>query len=640
MTDSINCSYARAAARHFTSKYMTKGFLLPKGSYSKIMQEYNEHFSEVPELRVTYNTAAKRFTTITRRFNDRWHPAEARDTFLSTFSIWKWKQLPLNEKRDHTLRDCKACQNHSSELVNAFPGSRKTTKVPLIKFTKADLSKPAKFGRKALRELNVVTQTTFKKSIQDVLVETPKSQVIHKPTSVKRQSDKRKLLRQTSHQLKEIKEQESINMVLTNRISWRKFDKLNKMEGLVTPERKRQLPDAEEPAPKRKHGCSSKSLPLDSLAVERLLNEAKGWSPSEKVNWSQVACRYGLTSPNKGQIVKEFMEEQGIPAASISQTPTRAPRRSKKKVQGGRLSIPMHRPLPLQRQNLQKKIASGKVSIGEEAVKSTYTQYTLDPVNLTVVEKNKDVFARKIPFLCIREKLLRQHEELGLIRIHPDVYFENLQTTEIQARLQELGEPYTPDEATETLRAKLKSLNRQRFFKVWHDHSTIGGHSHLMILISPIYDPAFYYTPEEVERQKGIKVDVPNLVEKPEINILGRSTSSLGDQMLYSECRRQCLQDLHVVLKTTAGTPVVDVVRFFHGDGPAQQFEAGHKIGGKYSCVGCGALTSRFDDLAYCHHAPRQTFAERQEFVLQGQAWKQRGKNTQRCVKMGQFCHF
>ena len=78
--------------------------------------------------------------------------------------------------------------------------------------------------------------------------------------------------------------------------------------------------------------------------------------------------------------------------------------------------------------------------------------------------------------------------------------------------------------------------------------------------------------------------------------------------------------------ETVAGTPVVDILRFFHGDGPAQQYEAGHKIGGKYSCVGCGALTSRFDDFAYCHHAPRQTFAERQEFVLQGQAWKQRGK--------------
>ena len=130
-----------------------------------------------------------------------------------------------------------------------------------------------------------------------------------------------------------------------------------------------------------------------------------------------------------------------------------------------------------------------------------------------------------------------------------DEYFENLQTTEIQAQLQELGEPYTPEEATKTLRVKLKFLNRQWFFKVWHDHLTTGGHSHL-ILISPIYDPAFYCTPEEVEKQKGIKVDVPNFIEKSEINILGQSTSSLEDQMLYSQCRKQCLQDLQVILTT------------------------------------------------------------------------------------------
>lgn len=64
---------------------------------------------------------------------------------------------------------------------------------------------------------------------------------------------------------------------------------------------------------------------------------------------------------------------------------------------------------------------------------------------------------------------------------------------------------------------------------MWHDHSTIGGHSHFMVLISPIYDPAFYYTPEEVEKQTGLKVNVPNLIEKTEIHILGRSAFSLED---------------------------------------------------------------------------------------------------------------
>ena len=47
-----------------------------------------------------------------------------------------------------------------------------------------------------------------------------------------------------------------------------------------------------------------------------------------------------------------------------------------------------------------------------------------------------------------------------LIHIYPNEYFEKLQMKEIQAQLQELGEAYTPEKATETLREKLKFLNR------------------------------------------------------------------------------------------------------------------------------------------------------------------------------------
>jgi hypothetical protein len=57
------------------------------------------------------------------------------------------------------------------------------------------------------------------------------------------------------------------------------------------------------------------------------------------------------------------------------------------------------------------------------------------------------------------------------------------------------------------------------------------------------------------------------------------------------------------------GVQVNDVMRFFHGDGPAQQFEAGNSVGGNYCCVGCGvrglstagkkkpALEKEFEDI-------------------------------------------
>ena len=112
------------------------------------------------------------------------------------------------------------------------------------------------------------------------------------------------------------------------------------------------------------------------------------------------------------------------------------------------------------------------------------------------------------------------------------------------------------------------------------------------------------------------------VVEDPEIHKLGRSSSSLCDQMQYIECRRECLLGLAEGLVTKAGILVHNLMPFFHGDGPAMQFEAGNKIGGHYCCVGCEAHSSRFDHLAYCFHARHLTLSERQDFILQGEAWK------------------
>ena len=66
-------------------------------------------------------------------------------------------------------------------------------------------------------------------------------------------------------------------------------------------------------------------------------------------------------------------------------------------------------------------------------------------------------------------------------------------------------------------------------------------------------------------------------------------------------------------------------MRVFHGDGPAQQVEAGAKIGGHYPCVGCAAHSAMFNDLAYCFRADSLSISERQAFVTKGQAWKKGG---------------
>ena len=122
----------------------------------------------------------------------------------------------------------------------------------------------------------------------------------------------------------------------------------------------------------------------------------------------------------------------------------------------------------------------------------------------------------------------------------------------------------------------------------------------------------------------GVNIDVPITVEDPQVHILGKSTSSLKDHAQFAEKRRECLASLSLDIRTNSGIPVTDMMRFFHGDGPAMQFEAGdiHVLGGYYCCVRCDSHSTSFDDLAYCFHAHGPLLSERQQFIRTGEAWK------------------
>ncbi len=170
---------------------------------------------------------------------------------------------------------------------------------------------------------------------------------------------------------------------------------------------------------------------------------------------------------------------------------------------------------------------------------------------------------------------------------------------QIELKLSQMGEHNDKDLTESALREKLTILSRKRNLKLWHDHSTIARHSYFLIVITPIYDKAFYYTADEIEQRTGVRLNVQTLVERPEIHILGRSGA---DQKLFNECRQECMKAISEPVETGSKIIIEDCIRFFHGDGPAQQYESGHKQGGIYSCVGCGSKTALFDDFAHCHH--------------------------------------
>ena len=373
MGESINCNYARVAIRHFSSTHLPKSCRFPKGSISKILADYNNHFVDNESLRETYSRASKKFPAICQNFNLRWHPAEKREEYLATFSVVSWLKLSPEEKQQHSLQSCKACGTQYQTLSSAFPSKRIIKKKPVISFSGADLSSPKAFGRKALKELNGMTHEKFGKPIQEVLSETPRSQICKKPTSNERKAEKRRLEREIRDDIQKEMDEHGAQIVMENRISWSAFNKIRKTEGLAsTPKRKR--PDNSEglPSTKRKrHGCKPNNLAINK---EELLQEARMWTPQEHVNWSQLAARYGLTTSNRGQMIKEFLKEENIPAACVDQR-SNTPRRPKRKFKSGRTSLPMHKPISYQKQKIEEKVEKGELTLSRAYVIIAHTRW-------------------------------------------------------------------------------------------------------------------------------------------------------------------------------------------------------------------------------------------------------------------------
>lgn len=210
-----------------------------------------------------------------------------------------------------------------------------------------------------------------------------------------------------------------------------------------------------------------------------------------------------------------------------------------------------------------------------------HTSYNVDPKTHSLQINTVSVTARKIPLTEIRQRRLRKHEDLGIMRNNSDEYFMNLCQSGIEQRLNKLGILH---DGCEDKCQMLKDICRTRYLKIWHDHSYIAAHGYLLVLVSVIFDPALYYTREELKELQGVDIDVQAILAQPEVHILGRSTSSIEDQKMFLDTRRECLRQMEERLCTMKGVQVHDIVRFFYGDGPAAQFEAGHKMGGYYPC--------------------------------------------------------
>ena len=107
------------------------------------------------------------------------------------------------------------------------------------------------------------------------------------------------------------------------------------------------------------------------------------------------------------------------------------------------------------------------------------------------------------------------------------------------------------------------------------------------------------------------------IVERPETYLLANCHDTIEDKLTFVECRREDIDDLayKLDLSDTDNRKVHDRLRFFTGDEPERQFEAGQSIGGTYPCTGCSVPASSFTDLTRSFRSEPRSLEQRRQLV-------------------------
>ena len=164
-----------------------------------------------------------------------------------------------------------------------------------------------------------------------------------------------------------------------------------------------------------------------------------------------------------------------------------------------------------------------------------------------VIEEIVMIYGRKIPLTEIRKKLLQNKVKY---RQDPP-NFDNLESTELIKIFQDvIGKPVG---SVSEAKKELQLLPHTRHIQVWHENSTIGNNGYFMITINTCYDKNIRYTREEYKEKTGIAINVQADIEKRQVHILTKTSSSIEDQLLQSTTRPECIKGLNIELEISTG---------------------------------------------------------------------------------------
>ena len=266
---------------------------------------------------------------------------------------------------------------------------------------------------------------------------------------------------------------------------------------------------------------------------------------------------------------------------------------------------------------LKEKITMGVYKVGDLIVPQEFQKVSVKGGK--IVTKKNFISSKKISLEETRYKLLHKYKEY--MDLTTDKMLNNSTKPDMVKFLKNIGKNVNDDKEANanTLKEKIKSFEKTRHLMMWHDCSTVRGHSYLLMMIACIYDPACYYTDTEFQEKFDVFINIQTNVEKPWVYILAGYYILAGcpfneQQILYSQEKLDDIIALKQNIKTD-NIEIIDKMRIFKGDKPAAQFEAGEQKGGNFYCFSCPSHAENASSYVHTYIKLIETISDRINIV-------------------------
>ena len=471
--------------------------------------------------------------------------ANDRRKIMDVFSLKNWRDFTVEEQNKHSLYLCDGCMKDKlfkstlSLFVQAIRSKVLKKKAENIwskpaRIAKVKAAQATDHANKIIKKLN----TEFQKDYNIKF-----SEIVHTNENCK---DSLKVA------MKDIEKQKAETSVLRtfgSNISLATRTKNIKHECFETKAdaiKRTEREALDLSSGKRKQHCHVKLENIEWMA-EECINEVINYPDGKQINYSKLARDYqlkykdGNIPTNAGYCMKELLKKSNVDLLRFGELNRRAfendeirVRKKRRTVLDTNISIPQEETIVQIKCKVKKLIAEGKIVIGDLIVPQKFKRKFLKDGN--IVDDEYEIYGRRVPFHLIRESLLKRHQHF--MRLRQDEEYLQMSRNYIISDLKRINE-YEDfdgdfDGDTPLLLNRLKQFERKRHLAVWHDTAPISNHSHLLITVNVVYDPAIFLTDDEYRQKYKKRVNVQALVEDPVWYIFGRCPPS-DNQIMYCQ---------------------------------------------------------------------------------------------------------